>query len=77
MNLTFRDEQGQRILTVALPEIPPNGHAAFPLVELNSIVDQKKGRLEISRVGSAEVSAMGLRFASSGAYTSFKAVKLQ
>ncbi len=73
---TFRDLQGQRIVQVQLPEIPPNGHAAFRLVDLNGIVDGKKGSLEISKK-AGELSVLGLPFASSGAYTRFKAVKLQ
>lgn len=76
VNFTFRDLQGQRIVQVQLPEIPPNGHAAFRLVDLNGIVDGKKGSLEISAI-AGEMSVMGLRFASSGAYTSFKANSLQ
>ncbi|MGJ5817820.1 BACON domain-containing protein [Paludibaculum fermentans] len=76
VNFTFRDLQGQRIVQVQLPEIPPNGHAAFRLIDLNGIVDGKKGSLEISSL-AGEMTVMGLRFASSGAYTSFKANSLQ
>lgn len=76
VNFTFRDPQGQRIVQLQLPDIPPNGHAAFRLVDLNGILAGKKGSLEISSL-AGEITAMGLRFADSGAYTSFKATPLQ
>lgn len=76
VNFTFRDPQGQRIIQLQLPDIPPNGHAAIRLADLNAVLAGKKGSLEISSL-AGEITAMGLRFADSGAYTSFKSTPLQ
>lgn len=74
--VVFRDEQGQRIQQFELPVLPAMGHRAFVLQELYPIVRDRKGTVEFSEVGAGEMSIIGLRFASSGAYTSLKATRL-
>lgn len=77
VNLTFRDEQGLRLLQpTVLPELPIQGHKAFELYKLFPALDNKKGTMEISVIGG-EISLLGLRFAPTGAYTSFRAQQLE
>jgi hypothetical protein len=76
VNFTFRDGQGLRLLQVALPELPVQGHRAFRVIDLWPEMDGKRGTLEISSL-SGEVTALGLRFSSGGAFTSFKAQPVQ
>ena len=76
VNLTFRDAQGQRILETVLPELPIQGHKAFDLSVLYPVLNGKAGSLEISVI-SGEISILGLRFAPSGAFTSFRAQQIQ
>ena len=75
VNLTFRDAQGLRILETVLPELPLQGHKAFELTNLFPVLNGKSGSMEISVI-SGEISVLGLRFAPSGAYTSFRAQPL-
>ncbi len=76
VNFTFRDGQGQRIFQAALPTLPASGHRAFRIIDLWPDLDGKRGTLEVSSL-SGEVTLMGLRFLSSGAFTSFKAQPIQ
>lgn len=75
VNLTFRDAQGQRILEAVLPELPTQGHKAYRLIDLFPALDGKIGSMEISVI-NGEISTLGLRFAPTGAYTSFRAQPL-
>lgn len=76
VNFTFRDAQGLRLLQAALPDLPLRGHRAFRVIDLWPDMDGKRGTLEISSL-SGEVTVLGLRFSSSGAFTSFKAQPVQ
>ena len=67
---------GQRIFQAALPTLPASGHRAFRIIDLWPDLDGKRGTLEVSSL-SGEVTLMGLRFLSSGAFTSFKAQPIQ
>lgn len=74
--VVFRGENGLRIQQAQLPDLPANGHRAFALPDLFPAVAGLKGTVEFSEVGAGEMSIVGLRFASSGAYTSLKATRL-
>ena len=74
--LTFRDSQGQRLLETALPELPIQGHKAFDLFALYPVLKDKSGAMEIS-VRQGEISVLGLRFAPTGAFTSFRAKEIE
>jgi hypothetical protein len=74
-NLVFRDIQGNRLYQTQI-NIPPLGHTAVAMQTFSDLLINARGTLEVSAI-SGEVSAMGLRFAPSGAYTSFKAQPLQ
>ena len=74
--VVFRGENGLRIQQTQLPDLPANGHRAFALPDLFPSVAGLKGTVEFSEVGAGEMSIVGLRFASSGAYTSLKATRL-
>ncbi len=76
VNLNFRDERGQRLLGIALPELPVQGHRAIALTELSKDLAGKAGTMEIS-APSGEISVLGLRFSPTGAYTSFRAQPVQ
>lgn len=76
VNFTFRDNQGQRLLQAALPDLPVRGHRAFRLVDLWPDLEGKRGTLEVSSL-SGEVTVLGLRFSSGGAFTSFKGQPVQ
>jgi hypothetical protein len=73
---TFTDESGSRLLRVTFPTLPVRGHRAFRLIDLWPELDGRRGVLEIDAL-DGEVSTLGLRFASTGAFTSFKAAQLQ
>ena len=74
--LTFRDAQGQRLLETTLPELPLQGHKAFDIFALYPALKDKSGAMEIS-VRQGEISILGLRFAPTGAFTSFRAQPIQ
>ncbi len=76
VNFTFRDGQGLRLLQAALPDLPAQGHRAFRIIDLWPDMDGKRGTLEVSSL-SGEVTVLGLRFSSGGAFTSFKAQPVQ
>jgi len=73
---TFTDGQGSRLLRATFPTLPTQGHRAFRLIDLWPELDGKRGVLEIASL-DGEISALGLRFASTGAFTSFKAAQVQ
>jgi len=71
VTFAFRDGQGNLIMRVPLPNLPVQGHRAFEVVKLWPSLEGLKGTLEVSTL-SGEISVLGLRFSSGGAFTSFK-----
>jgi hypothetical protein len=78
VNLTFRDAQGLTIYQTSV-DLPAQGHRAFSTMDLSATLREKKGTLEISQdiSGIGELSVLGLRFANTGAFTSYKAQVVQ
>lgn len=70
--LTAVNQAGQRIAQAPIPTLPPLGHRAFRLKDLSPLLDGQRGTIELS-VADGEISALGLRFLNSGAFTSISA----
>ncbi len=75
-NLLLRDEKGDRIAQVFLPQLPVEGHRAFTLEEIVSGLKGRRGTVEFYST-SGDMSIVGLRFVDSGAVTSLKVSRIQ
>lgn len=74
VNVSIRDEQGSNLLQTTLT-VGPGEHKAFAAPAEWEVTAGKRGVIELT-TGSFALSAIGLRFHDSGAFTSFNGFSL-
>ncbi|MEQ1883552.1 MAG: matrixin family metalloprotease [Bryobacteraceae bacterium] len=69
VTVTMRDDLGNSLGTSSL-NVPANGHTSFVLTDRFAATANKRGTLEFSTPSIGQISLLGLRFTSAGAFTS-------
>jgi hypothetical protein len=71
--VVLRNEDGSQLGTDAIV-LPANGHRAFALPDRFPATAKMKGTIEFNAPPGAQISVLGLRFISTGAFTSIPAI---
>jgi hypothetical protein len=72
-SITVRDDTGAILLTDSLA-LPAMGHTSFNLTDRYASTAQRLGTVQFTTPGAGQISVLGLRFNSTGAFSTIPAI---